>query len=62
MLTRAGNLQLQALDLVGYGSWFFNDWLIWRVGFLPQPKVMPPGGFSKRTFRFHESCSRPIPP
>ena len=46
--------RLQALDLVGYGSWFFNDWLRFdgTVGFLPQPKVMPPGGTFKEDFPF----------
>ena len=46
--------RLQALDVVGYGSWFFNDWLRFdgTVGFLPQPKVMPPGGTFKEDFPF----------
>lgn len=46
--------RLQALDFVGYGSWFFNDWLTFAgtVGFLAQVTVMPPGGTFKQDLPF----------
>jgi len=46
--------QLQTFDFVGYASVYANDWLTFdgTLGWLPQPKVMPPGGTFKGDFPF----------
>jgi Omp85 superfamily domain len=46
--------QLQAFDFVGYASVYANDWLTFdgTLGWLPSPKVMPPGGTFKQDFPF----------
>jgi Omp85 superfamily domain len=46
--------QLQTFDFVGYASVYANDWLTFdgTLGWLPQPKVMPPGGTFKEDFPF----------
>ena len=38
--------RLQSLDFVGYGAYQTNDWLTFdgTVGWLPRPKLLPPGG------------------
>jgi hypothetical protein len=46
--------RMQSLDFVGYGTWYANDWLAFdaTLGYLPQTKLMPPGGWFQDDFPF----------
>jgi hypothetical protein len=46
--------RMQSLDIVGYGTWYANDWLAFdaTLGYLPETKLMPPGGWFQGDFPF----------